>query len=558
MTKSIPLLGLNVIVGPDDKDVLERCLKSCVGDLFDEIVITLSMPKDDPEIRAVAESYGAKTFFFKWVDDFSAARNFSFSNSTSHYILWLDSDDIIKPSEYQKLLELKPQIANWDIIIMNYVYSHDDKDNPVLVLPRERIVKNCDHIKWHDPIHEYMNLDVPHDRLKRVSINVDHYRIKSHNPARNIEALKKVYESGTCSERIKFYYGKELADFGSWEKAVSVLDPYIKKGADFADNLTTACIKLARYYMDKKDFSSAKSYALKGIRFNSIYAENYVILGSVFEHDGDHETAISYYKEALTKKLDGGMSQIVDYYGFIPAAKLALVYYAQKDYEKGMKYCSLALKHKPDNEQMVELYKLMTNEEERLSKGMTLKEEDISKIREILSKNDFSMNILKNNADFCDLRLKKIRNLKVVWLVPTVDSSNPSIRLRRLNICNQMVSMGIESTILTTYYGTNIFDLRNTIDDANVVIFTQFSKEDFELMKHLKSVGIKCVFDHCEAIFNFPFENECMGEADLITCCSTKLEEITNEHGFMRTTVLKDAVENIKFKVKHQYKRDWE
>lgn len=558
MIKDQPFLGLNIIVGPDDKEVLDRCLKSCVGDLFDEMVVTLCMEKEDQDIRKVAESYGVKTYFFKWNDNFSDARNFSFSKNKSMYIMWVDSDDIIKPDQYKKLLEIKPSIDKWDIIVLNYVYSHDENDAPVLVLPRERIVKNCDHIKWHDPIHEYMNLDVPPGKLKRFDIHVDHYRTKLHNPSRNIEALKKVYESGNCSERIKFYYGKELADFGSWDKAVSVLEPYIKKGADFADNLTTACIRLARYYFERSDFSSAKNYALRGIRFNSIYAENYVILGNAFEHEDDMDTAASYYKEALNKKIEGGMSQIVDYYGFIPAAKLALLYYNKKEYEDTINYCKLALKHKPGNQQMEELLKMTSIEVDRLSKGKVLEEDEISTLKKFLEENNLNMSVIRNNIDFCDIRLKKIKTLSVVWLIPTMNINDPGVRIRRRNVCQELVNMGIDSRILTDYYGNNVYEIRNQVGDASVAIFTQFGKQDLEIMRHLRSAGIKCVFDHCEAMFNFPFENDFMSEVDLIACCSTKLSEMTREHGFMRTAVLRDAYEVTHLETPHKYKRDWE
>lgn len=551
-------LGLNIIVGPDDAEVLDRCLKSVYGELFDEYVIVNAAPEEIPEVKKVLCKYNIPYNFFKWSDDFSLARNYCKSLTKSSYLLWIDSDDIIKPDDYKKLLEIKPQLKNWDIIVLNYVYSHDEKDKPVLVLPRERIVKNCDHIKWHDPIHEYMNLDVPPGKLKRFNINVDHYRIRPHNPARNIESLKKVYESSTCSERIKFYYGKELADAGEWEKAVEVLEPYINKGADFADNLTTACIKLSKYYIERSDFNSAKNYALKGIRFNSIYAENYVILGTVFEHDGDKETAISYYKEALNKKLEGGMSQIVDYYGFIPAAKLSLLYYGEKNYEEAIKYCDIALEHKPDNEQMKELSRIMINEQDRLSKGKVLHEADVTKIKEFLEGNNFNMTIVRNNSDFCDIRLKKVVTLKIAWFIPTMNLNDPGVRLRRSNISNQLTAMGIESKIITDYYGNNVYEIRNIIDDVSVAIFTQFGKEDLDIMRHLKNAGIKCVFDHCEALFNFPFQKEFMSDVDLIACCSTKLEEITNEHGFMKTAVLKDAVEKESFDTPHLYKREWE
>lgn len=543
MIQKKPFLGLNIIVAADEKDILERCLNSCKGDLFDEIVVTIGAPEDAPEVRAVAEKFGAKTFHYKWNDDFGAARNFSFSNSTSEYIQWLDADDVIKPEEYKKLLELKPKLSNWDIVVLDYVYSHDEKDNPVLVLPRERIVKNCDHIKWHDPIHEYMNLDVPPGRLARFHIRVDHYRIKAHNPARNIEALKKVYDTGTSSERIKFYYGKELADFGMWDKAVEVLEPYIKDGKDFADNLTTACIRLSRHYLEKGVLDKAKTYALTGIRFNSIYAECYVILGNIFEQENDTDTAIAYYKEALSKKLEGGMSQIVDYYNFIPAAKLSLIYFGRKEYEEALNYCELALSHKPDNEHMQDLHKMLTGELERISSSRVLKDEVVNSLQEFLKKHSISLSILRNNSEFCDIRLKSNLEVKVAWLVPHMNTNDPGVRIRRLNVSNQLSELGVKSTIITDYYGSSVFEVRNVVDDANVVVFSQFGKEELEILRHLKKSGIKCVFDHCEALFNYPHQHEFMNEVDLIACCSTKLEELTREHGYMKTAVLKDAFE---------------
>jgi glycosyltransferase involved in cell wall biosynthesis len=536
-------LGLNIIVGPEDKDVLDRCLRSCQGDLFDEIVITMAMKEEDVGIRALAEGYGANVYFFKWVEDFSAARNYSFSKATTEYIFWLDSDDIIKSDQYEELLKIKPDIYKWDIIILNYIYTHDDKDKPVLVLPRERIVKKCDYISWHDPIHEYLNLNVPHNKLKKFNINVDHYRVKPHNPSRNIDALRKVYESDKCSERIKFYFGKELADCGYWEEALTVLEPYIKTGKDFADNLTTACIRLSRYYLDKSDYASAKNYAMEGIRFNSIYAENYVLLGTVYENEKDLDTAALYYKEALNKKLEGGMSQIVDFYGFIPSAKLALLYYGKKDLDNSLKYCEKSLTYKTEDKQMNELLKLIKLEQKRLSKGSVIPEEVLNGIKAYLMNINLEAQILCNNIDYCDLRLSRVIKLEVVWMIPVYDVFNPSIRIRRININNKLNEISIKSKIIRDYYDKNNYEIRNQIEDASVVIFTQYSEKDLEIIKYLRNIGIKCVFDHCEALFGFPFERECMEEVDLITCCSTKLMELTNEQGLMHTVSLKDAVE---------------
>jgi GT2 family glycosyltransferase/tetratricopeptide (TPR) repeat protein len=550
------ILGLNVIVGPGDEDILDRCLKSCEGRLFDEIVITLGTKQDDPLIREVASKYTDKIYHYVWNEDFGSARNFSFSHNISKYILWLDSDDVIKPENYKALLELKPKLHNWDIIICDYVYSHDENDKPVLVLPRERIVRNCSEIKWHDPIHEYMNL---WGKQTRTNIKIDHYRTRAHNPARNIEALRKVYESGDVSERIKFYYGKELSDYGSWDKALPVLESYINDGKDFRDNLTVACIKVSKYYYDKREFDNAKNYALKGIRFNDIYAENYVIVGSIFEHQDNTESAAEYYKEALKKPLTGGMSQLVDYYGFIPSAKLALLYFNKRNYEKALEYCNIALSHKNNNPQMMELNKIIRMELERLSKGVTLKKKDLKLFEEFANSKDFNVSLLKNNFEYCDIRLNKIRKLDVVWYIPVIDINNPSVRIRRYNIAKKMMGMeDVKCRIVTDYHGRNVYEVRNDFGDATVAIFTSNSKYDLELISHFKKSGIVCVFDQCEALFGHPKEKIYMSDVDLVACCSTKLEEMMHERGYMKTVVLKDAVEDVTVKNSIVYENRYE
>jgi len=535
-------LGLNIIVGKGEEKELERCLKSCTqGELFDEMVVTQTF--EDENVRAVIEKYGARREFFAWVKDFSLARNKSFSHSTSEMIIWLDSDDVIKPDDFKKLQELKPKIKDFDIVLIDYVYNHDERDNATLVLPRERIVRNCDYIKWHDPIHEYLNMDVPPNKILKTKIKIDHYRVKNYDPSRNLDALRLAYGEGKCSPRLKFYFGKELSDCGYWEEAIKVLEPYIEEGVDFRDNMTVACIRLSKYHYENKNYAAAKTYAMKGIRFNSIYAENYVTVATIFEIENDLDSAASYYKEALTKKLDAGMSQIVDFYGFIPAAKLAILYFAKKEYEECLKYCDIALQHKSDNVQIAELKKTVSIETERMKKGSTIREEDEARLRKMLEELDFKIDIQKNNHEYAEIRLSRIRKLEVVWLVPTLDLDNPSIRIRRYNVSKKMEELKVPSRIITNYYGRNVFDLRNEIGPATVVVFTQYSSFDLELMRHLKPLGIKTVFDHCEAIFGYPFEHECMIEADLVACCSTKLEELTNKNGVARTAVLKDAVE---------------
>jgi O-antigen biosynthesis protein len=58
--------------------------------------------------KDIARSLGAKVYDFQWTDSFSDARNFSLSKAAGKWILILDADEVISPSDHERLKELLP------------------------------------------------------------------------------------------------------------------------------------------------------------------------------------------------------------------------------------------------------------------------------------------------------------------------------------------------------------------------------------------------------------------------------------------------------------------
>ena len=140
----------------NEEMVLSRSLES-IKDIVDEIIIIDTGSTD--KTKEIARQYTDKVYDFKWTQDFSQARNYSFSKATKDYQMWLDADDIITEENKEKILKLKESLnPNIDIVTFKYNTHFDKDNNPILTSTRGRLFKREKNYLWNDPIHEYIEL----------------------------------------------------------------------------------------------------------------------------------------------------------------------------------------------------------------------------------------------------------------------------------------------------------------------------------------------------------------------------------------------------------------
>ena len=60
----------------------------------------------------IARSFDARIYQFEWIDDFSAARNFSLSKASGDWIFSLDADEIISERDHIHLRSLTRAAAD--------------------------------------------------------------------------------------------------------------------------------------------------------------------------------------------------------------------------------------------------------------------------------------------------------------------------------------------------------------------------------------------------------------------------------------------------------------
>ena len=97
-----PSIGVAIIAKNAEKSI-KNCIESFIESV-DQVVVVLGGESTDKTEGIVRSMKGVEVYPFEWCDDFSAARNFSFSKLKTDFLLWVDGDDVIYQAE--KLREI--------------------------------------------------------------------------------------------------------------------------------------------------------------------------------------------------------------------------------------------------------------------------------------------------------------------------------------------------------------------------------------------------------------------------------------------------------------------
>lgn len=525
-------LGLHMIVGGGEAVELERCLKSIQGPLFDQIVVCLT--SRDADVRRVAEAYATDVPYYEWCEDFAAARNHSWSFLKTDKAFWLDADDVIKPDDYQKLLDLKKDLDKHEVVWLNYVYSRDEYGNPDNILPRERILPNDGRFKWQNAIHECV---YPEGRVSHFeeTISIHHYqRPGVSNMARNLRILEREWNKPDCSERMRFYYARDLLGSGDWNKGVQVALECIDKNLISGESKASLCRMLAAHYYGKAGNSSLSHerrernrdlcvrYCLIGINDYCRFAELWTYLGCVAYDRKLEDKAILYFETALGCLREGYSGTRSAFYSQVPARNLFMIYYYRGDFAKALMYNKIIIESDPGDAK--------AKQDRDLTWQQYWSKFEVQPIPPL----GFEPPTTESKG--------VAKPIVAAWLVPYLNLDDPANRIRRYNVNRKLEEIGIDSSLIYGYYDQPVEKTLAEARDANILVFTQWSEYDRTLMKAARAKGVRVFLDFCEAIFGVPGQEEAFALSDRVVCCSTKLGELTKEKG-ARVEVIRDAVE---------------
>lgn len=329
----------------NEEAVLGRCLDS-VKDAMDEIIIVDTGSCDGT--KRIAAQYTDQIYDFPWMDDFSAARNFSFSKAAGDFLMWLDADDILTDADRAALIRLKRSgLTGTDVVMMPYYTAFDETGAPTFSYYRERLIRRSIPHQWQGRVHEAI---VCSGRiLYAADIAVTHKSVKTSYSDRNLRIYERQAAEGPLSARDQFYYGRELYYHKQYARAVSVLDSFLEKGDGWVENNIEACKILSFCRMETDGALAALKALLLSFSYAAPRAEICCEIGRIFMGISDYRTAIFWFELARHIPADETSGAFVsrDCHGFLPCIWLCVCYDRLGDLEKAQEYNRLAGTYRP-------------------------------------------------------------------------------------------------------------------------------------------------------------------------------------------------------------------
>lgn len=303
------MITLSMIVKNEEK-YLRDCLLSVKG-IVDEIVI-VDTGSIDNTIN-IAEEFGAKLFHFKWIEDFSAARNFALEHSSGDWILYLDADERLSEKSGN---EIKGLLSNADkCAYFCKVRSINELNSRSSIMDYVRLFPNDKTVKFEGRIHEQIEepLRKVGYSIKKSNVEIIHvgYNLDSDGlkikANRNLQILLSEFNSNPSS-----YYAYQLGQtFGVLNDKQNAEKFFLISLKD--ENLKNEYKSIANRYLavnlaERNEWNSALSYINRSIIADSTQPTALLVAAKIYFQLGKADEAKDFCKKAysMNEKYESG------------------------------------------------------------------------------------------------------------------------------------------------------------------------------------------------------------------------------------------------------------
>ena len=248
-----------------------------------EIVIIDTGSTD--KTNEIAKKFNAKIYDFKWVDDFSAARNEGIRHATKDWGLVLDADEVLDKEGLKKIKELVNDKENDAFLFLQKNYTNEKsiagfvneehkKENKTYAgwygSFIARLFRNHKGYEFSGTVHELVEPSIEAKKGKIAAANAALHHYGNSDP--NIAKKKRQFYLELCKKKVKqkpdapYYY------------------------------------ELGVLYKENDDFDNALKSFKKSIELNPKHSMAWYEIGIVYEQQKNYDEAIKSYTESLRIK----------------------------------------------------------------------------------------------------------------------------------------------------------------------------------------------------------------------------------------------------------------
>lgn len=370
-------LAMIVKSSKEEAQLLDRCLEN-VNPYVDGIFITETYKDKHIQIGIpeIVKKYGGQTSLFKWTNNFSEARNFSFAQIPKDYdyILWCDADDMFRG--LHKLKDTIEENSTVDAFAFNYLYEFDDEKMPTVVHKKTQVVRNDGCVEWKGALHEdlcetrSLNIKFVKD-IERMHFPNENHQIEVSK--RNVEISKNESELNPNDPRVYFNLGNSYLGDAQWENAKESLYKFMELSQS-NDEKYIALMRLSAVEDKLGNKEKAIQNMQMAIGMNPNVSDAYLKLGELYFSHDEMDNAEQYLLTGIVKKPP--YHSIIVYnprdYDYNPMQLLAKVYFRKNRPDLALPMLKGCLQIYPNNKKLKGYVKDMEKETKRIEKVLKI------------------------------------------------------------------------------------------------------------------------------------------------------------------------------------------
>ncbi len=328
------------MIGKNEEKNICDCLSSIPNEFFEIIFVDTG---STDQTKRLVQKYTTKIYDFPWINDFSAARNFSIQKASNDWILILDCDEIITHISFP---EIKTFLSSEETAV-GIVFRNNLTEEQNSVNHSYEFIKRLFHRKYYHyegPIHEQLVPILTNTKMNTSNIPLEllhtgylgTIKERTEKAERNLLLLKKELEANPNSPYTLFQIGQSYYFIEEYKQAVTYfakalsfdVDPnaqYVKiliisygYALSYLEKIEDAiiiCEEIYSYFENFADFIFLCGYLYMKIgpwekavenfiacipltdRISDVTTPAYYNLGCIYEVLGEKEKALTYFSK---------------------------------------------------------------------------------------------------------------------------------------------------------------------------------------------------------------------------------------------------------------------